>query len=63
MIVNEGDIVRVDGHWKQFLNGRTGTVIRVDYDKEVSLFDDGKLIFWIKNEFLELIRGFYEIAN
>ncbi len=63
MIINIGDLVKIDGHWKKFLNGKSGTVINVDYDKELSLFDDGKIIMWIKNDYLEPLRRFYEIAN
>lgn len=60
MIVNVGDVVEIDGHWKRFLNGKVGKAVNIDYDKELSLFDDGKIILWVKNENLNLIRGFYE---
>lgn len=63
MIVNVGDVVRVDGHWKGNLNGLEGDVINVDYDKEVSLFDNGKKVFWVKNEFLIKVKEFYERVN
>lgn len=60
MIINVGDVVEIDGHYKKFLNGKVGNVVAVDYDKELSLFDDGKIILWVNNDDLNLKRGFYE---
>lgn len=55
MIVNVGDVVQA--------RLGIGTVVKTDYDNEKSLIDTGKLIFWIHNRNLEILRRFYEDAT
>jgi hypothetical protein len=60
MIVNEGDTVQVDGYWKQNIEGAVGIVIKADYERERSLVDTDKKIFWIGNDYLLKVKEFYE---